>query len=693
MKRGLYLVVIGVCIYPVFAFANSVITTAHLIEELVDMSQLTEFPNTNYKLIQFSSYDRRSVQRLHRDWFSNSDGFGSEPIPGFLSVLKEEKDGNDGEYLLAEVNGPGAIVRFWTAAIKGSIRLYLDDEKKPIYEGPAESFFRYPYNSFISGTGITEELLKGSLYQRDSAYCPMPFTKSCKIIWIGKKRDIHFYHLMVRCYESGTPVQTFSSDDLKKGEEEIIKVCNILKNPDAMFVDEKLEKTSIQNELSPKQEVPVWNGKSGPGAIVYMKFRVKDSLYLRTLRELVLRVYADGIQEPLVDSPLTDFFASAPGVNPYKSLPMEITSDGWLISRFVMPYQNEMVVTLRNITNEKLSVEGEIASQPYEWNPQYSMYFCARWRGDDSLWVRSSRAHDLPFLYAKGKGCLVGAVSHVFNPSPIPTSGGNWWGEGDEKIFVDRDEVPSIFGTGSEDFYNYSWSATDIFFYPYCGQPRNDGPGNRGFVSNFRWLILDKIPFTEYITFSMELLIHEEVFNLGYARIAYYYARPETTDDHTPISDRVYNPLVAQEDWSWLPAPKGEARDAIFYQVEDCLVSTERTELVTSYMWAGRGLCVWKPEKTGDSLSFKIYVPRDGNYDVRLICALSPQSGSFQVLWDEESITDNPVNLYDEYHELSRVFNLGKRTISAGEHILTLKFSGSESQQIGIDFLWLQPVK
>lgn len=693
MKRTTVLLVLAILTFPMLTFANSVITTAHLIEELTDLSQLAEFPDVNYKLIQFSSYDRRSIQRLHSDWFSNSDGFGSEPIPGFIAVLKEEKDGNDGEYLLAEINGPGAIVRFWTAAIKGNIRMYLDGEKKPIYEGPAEDFFRYPYNPYIAGTGITEELLKGSLYQRDSAYCPIPFAKSCKIVWIGKKKDIHFYHLMIRVYENGIVIQTFSPDDLKKAEEKIINVCNTLKNPDAILVGEKIEKVTIQNELPSRKEIPIWDTKTGPGAIVYLKLRIKDLLPVQTLRELILRIYADGIQEPLVDSPLVDFFASAPSINPYRSLPMEVTPDGWLISRFVMPYQREMTITLRNITDNKLMVEGEIATRSYEWNPELSMYFCARWRGDDALWVRSSRAHDLPFLYAKGKGCLVGAVSHVFNPSPIPTSGGNWWGEGDEKIFVDRDEVPSIFGTGSEDFYNYSWSASDVFYYPFCGQPRNDGPGNRGFVSNFRWLVLDKIPFSEYIAFSLELLIHEEVFNLGYARIAYYYARPQTTDDHTPIPDLMYNPLIAQEDWSWLPIPKGAAHNAIYYQAEDSLVSTGQTELMKSYMWAGRGLCLWKPQKAEDTLHFKIHVPKDGNYDIRLVCVLSPQSGNFHALWDNKIITPNPISLYDEYHILSREINLGKQQISAGEHTLTLKFPDNESKHIGIDFIWLQPVK
>ena len=54
-----------------------------------------------------------------------------------------------------------------------------------------------------------------------------------------------------------------------------------------------------------------------------------------------------------------------------------------------------------------------------------------------------------------------------------------------------EEPLPRIFGTGSEDYFNYAWSSPDIFLFPYCGQPRNDGPGNRGFVTNNRWHIID----------------------------------------------------------------------------------------------------------------------------------------------------------------------------------------------------------
>ena len=72
--------------------------------------------------------------------------------------------------------------------------------------------------------------------------------------------------------------------------------------------------------------------------------------------------------------------------------------------------------------------------------------------------------------------------------------------------------------------------------YPYCGQPRNDGPGNRGYVSNYRWHISDDIPFSDKIAFYMELGHHGTVPDFSYGRIVYFYALPGVLDDYRKIS-------------------------------------------------------------------------------------------------------------------------------------------------------------
>ena len=145
-----------------------------------------------------------------------------------------------------------------------------------------------------------------------------------------------------------------------------------------------------------------------------------------------------------------------------------------------------------------------------KWEEGKTMHFRARWKIDHRLTASSfdsgnNGVQDIIYLMASGKGRIVGTGAYIYNPSNATTSWGNWWGEGDEKIFVDQDTFPSFFGTGSEDYFNYSWSSSRIFSYPYCGQPRNDGPGNRGYVSNYRWHIADDILFMDKIAFYMEL--------------------------------------------------------------------------------------------------------------------------------------------------------------------------------------------
>ena len=139
------------------------------------------------------------------------------------------------------------------------------------------------------------------------------------------------------------------------------------------------------------------------------------------------------------------------------------------------------------------------------------MYFRARWRVGHDLLSSYEQPSDIPYLMTSGKGVCVGAAAHLMNPSDVPSVYGNWWGEGDEKIFVDDNPYPVFLGTGSEDYFNYAWSSPDLFDYAYCGQPRDDGPGTKGFVTNYRWHIIDNIPFENQFAFYMELLSHEPV--------------------------------------------------------------------------------------------------------------------------------------------------------------------------------------
>ena len=215
-----------------FCQSSSSITTGKLFEEMIDLEGLTRFPSPSYSMVQYSSYDHRSNLPGGPDWFANADGFGGEPIPNFEKVLKEPNEVGIGEYLMVNEEGPGAIVRLWTAQINGNLRVYIDDMMTPFYEGEADSFFRHPYDNFNEIEVINRERFNKTIYQRDASYAPIPFEKRIRIEWIGDLQKLHFYQIQLRLYSQDAKIISFQPEDINKYKTIIDKVTLALADPD-----------------------------------------------------------------------------------------------------------------------------------------------------------------------------------------------------------------------------------------------------------------------------------------------------------------------------------------------------------------------------------------------------------------------------------------------------------------------------
>jgi hypothetical protein len=673
------------------------ITTGTLYQEMVDLAALAEFPDPFYHTVQFSSYDRRSNLPEGPEWFANSDGFGGEPIPGFEAVLIEPGADSIGEYLMGEVEGPGAIVRLWTARIDGEVKLYLDGAEEPLLQGPADDFFRRPLAAFSEAAELDAASVVGTLYQRDGTYAPIPFARGMRLVWIGNLAHTHFYQVEVRKYEEGARVVTFRPRDLQTYRHTIQEVVTTLADPDAnLALASGREPRPIDLTLGPGAGGDLLL-LEGPGAVDRLELRLEAGDPVVALRQTVLLVQADGHPVPQVESPLGDFFGAAPGINPYQSLPFTIRPDGTMISRWVMPFQRTLLIRAENRGGQPVTLTGSVLHRAHTWDPDRSMHFRARWRVDHDMVVDPASVQDLPFLLAQGRGVYVGTTSILLNPTPVPTPGGGWWGEGDEKVFVDGDALPSLFGTGSEDYYNYSWSSPDIFFFPYCGQPRNDGPGNRGFVTNYRWHVLDPLPFQEEIRFYMEAYPHERTPGFSYARVGYHYGRPGMTDDHQAIEpDDLREPRPAGV---WMPAARGAARNSVMYQVEELRGGVTGT-MDQDLLYAGGSLPVWR--NVGPSARWRLTVPiqEEGEYRIHFVARLDSNGPGLQVWWDGVPATlttgTDMVDLYRANRTVLREFSLQTRQITSGAHTLEFLYAGSAAgvgrPEVGLDFIWVQKV-
>ncbi len=696
MGKGTILFAISfVSLVSVSPALSQPITTGTLIEEMIDLHRLAEFPSPAYKTIQFSSYDHRSSLPGGPDWFANSDGFGGEPIPNFEAVLVEPGEDGIGEYLICDVRGPGAIVRVWTALIKGTIRLTVDDTETPVYEGPAQEFLLRPWDSYIERAGLRKSVFDGTFAQRNAGYYPIPFAERCRIVWIGNVKEIHFYQIQIRVYEPGTDIQTFSPGDLKQYRDEIQQAAGVLSDPDGNWEFQSSRSPEpIAARITERQSQIVFESE-GAGAIECLSLRLRARDLDKALRQSILHVSFDGYPWGQIQSPVGDFFGAAPGINPFNSVPFTVRPDGTMVCRYYMPFEKHVRIQIDNRGEQPVTVTGSVLLSDYDWKPERSMHFRARWRVDHDMVASNQAVQDMPYLVADGKGVYVGTSTILLNPNNVPSSGGNWWGEGDEKIFVDDDQVPSTFGTGSEDYYNYAWSSSDIFLFPYCGQPRNDGPANRGFVTNNRWHILDPLPFKDRINFYMELFSHERTPGVSYARISYHYGCPGLRDDHLPITDEDVRYLELPEDWE--PAARGAARDSVFYQAEELVEGDPDYGLRKGRLWARGELFVWNPERRGNELILTIPVQEDGDYVIHITAALTCDSGKFSARLDGQRLHFNgkdETSLFVPHRTLLRNFGSEKRHLTKGKHELLLKHEGVAEDDtqgsIGLDFLWVQ---
>lgn len=665
------------------------VTTGTLLAEMPDLERLARWPTPAYRTVQFSSTDRRTTTSEAPGWFANADGFGREPIPGFLKVLREPKDQQPGLFLVAEVNGPGAIVRGWSAGMGGVFRVVLDPDSagngRVVWEGTGYDFLARRSAAFLKQAGLSLDA-QDAFTQEDADYFPVPFARGLRITWEGRLDELHFYHVQVRLYPAGTAVQSFDpSTDIKTFEPQLRAAVQGLTQPTPGDAGEPVR---FEAALEPGRNW-VWAPEPrGPGAVREISFKLDAEPLAPALRGCLLRIAFDGSQRPQVEAPLGDFFGSGPGVNPFRSLPVTVAPDGTMTCRFVMPYEKSVRIEIINHTASAAHLHGQARLGPWNWDAR-SLTFRAKWRADHDL-LAGAGTIDLPYLLAIGQGVFAGCAAMIMNPSGVPTAGGNWWGEGDEKFFVDGEATPSTLGTGSEDYFNYAWSRPDLFAHPYCGQPLDSGPDTAGYVSNHRFQIMDAIPFERSFAGALELWSHNRTPGLSYARIVYHYARPGTFDDHRGLmpSDLKVPALPKRT-----PVAAGGASGALFLFPDQLAASASGgpTAMADSPVATQLRVLRWQAA-AGDRLKLNLALDKAGRTAIRLVAVHRPDGATVKCSLDGEPRRfegDREVWPLKSAH-VARTLNVPLQPIEAkaGPHELVLE--AVEPGLVELDYLWIQ---
>lgn len=665
---------------PPAPLAPGTVTTESLLAEMADLSAVTRFPSPAFSTRQASSYDRSAVSPGKPGWFSNAD-FGQY-------VRSEQHEGRT-EHVMLDAKGPGAIVRLWSANPNGTLRLYLDGSAAPALEGELSRLLNAREGGDNAGADNAAPLIPAPLAVGTSRgfnlYFPIPFSRSCKLTIEGGDPTHLYYAVDYRTYAPGTPVQSFDRARLEPLRPQIERVARHLSTPSGEGIWPQ-QTQPFHTTLAPGASV-VLADLRGERAITQLVARVAPEVSEPSLRALVLRLSFDGAQT--VEAPLGDFFGSAPGLNPFEALPLGVTEGREMWSHWVMPFRRSARVQVLNRGSEPVELRGQVGASAYKWTPE-SMYFHAGFRSRYDLPTRPNI--DMNVLSAQGQGVFVGLAYAIDNPST------KWWGEGDEKIWVDGESFPSWFGTGSEDYFGYAWCDTNEFSHAYHAQPRADGPGacgpgrgHWGRASNNRFHIFDRIPFRRSLSFDMELS-HWVEARVNVATVAYWYAKPLARDSFAPLSqaDLQVRPMPPYQPPQVVKgAIEGEAMAIVQGAAQTSIQSGIPLGLSgESQLWWHQGI------QLGDRLALGFEVPQAGTYRVFGRFVRARDYGTMQLSINGQD-AGAPIDFYNSEILLPGEIELGTFALKAGRNEFSATVTSANAQaekkyMLGLDYLRLQ---
>jgi hypothetical protein len=285
---------------------------------------------------------------------------------------------------------------------------------------------------------------------------------------------------------------------------------------------------------------------AGPGSVrhIWMTFASREDAYPR---RSILRAYWDGSDIPCVEVPTGDFFGMGHGrIKNFWSLPLTMSpEDGRGFNCFFpMPFASGARITLTNEGERRLMAYFYVDYETYEAPLKNAGCFHAQWRrqnptdgwGEDErrfsanpdylrevfMTPNTTGEENYVILDARGRGHYVGCNLNV---DCFRRAKNDWYGEGDDMIYIDGDTQPTLHGTGTEDYFNTAFCPSQEFSAPYHGLPLTEGTPEwpwGGKHSMYRFHIEDPVHFRESIRVTIEHG-HANHLSHDYSSTAYWY--------------------------------------------------------------------------------------------------------------------------------------------------------------------------
>ncbi len=232
-------------------------------------------------------------------------------------------------------------------------------------------------------------------------------------------------------------------------------------------------------------------------------------------RDLILRMYWNGQENPSVEVPLGDFFCC--GLEQYahvSSLPVCVNPGMAFNCFWEMPYSKSAFITLENRDDRRKAIVYYQINYTITEVPEDFGYFHAQFRRENPV------PYKQPYTLLDG---ISGQGHYVGTYMAWGVNNSGWWGEGEFKFYLDDDHTfPTICSTGTEDYFLGSFNfdpgavRNDLansykeYTTPYAGLPqiiRPDGVyRSQQRFGMYRWHIADPVRFRDGLRVTVQPL-------------------------------------------------------------------------------------------------------------------------------------------------------------------------------------------
>jgi hypothetical protein len=441
--------------------------------------------------------------------WKNDDGFN-----GTYSFLKRNADST---LLLFDVRGAGVINRIWTPTPTDDTLDFFIDSDRPTFSIKFSALFsgkQFPFVAPLCGNQL------GGFY----CYLPIPFSKSCKIVFRGKK--IQFHQIQYRLYPETSKVEAFVPALNAEAREAVLSVQKLWSKHRKSLQDFYPEDHAVkvgEFEIKRNEATVIFETNQG-GRILGIELE-RSEVFEGLKKDVDIRITWDQEKYPAVFCPVADFFGYAFGKASMQSLLLG-TQENKNYCYFPMPFDAAAKVELVNRGDSPKSITAKIYYTTEKRSSNEGKFY-ANWNKD----INPAKGTVHTFLDIQNKGHYVGTILQ----SQGLKAGMTLFFEGDDSTAIDGEF--RMHGTGSEDYFNGGWYALldrwdDKMSLPLHGSLAYSLPFAR--TGGYRLFLSDKMSFEKSFFHSIEHGPVGNTFPVDYTSVSFYYASEGVKEQSSP---------------------------------------------------------------------------------------------------------------------------------------------------------------